>query len=114
MNVGWSAISEIPERFVMEINDRIKEDVAKARTLEFDESRRILDQAKSVLSKKYRNINILTKIGDPATEILDEAEKLQSHIIAVGSRGLKGIKGMMGSVSRTILGHSKCSVFVGK
>jgi nucleotide-binding universal stress UspA family protein len=114
LHVAWSSVSDIPERFAMEINDKMKEDVAKVRAVEFSESGEILDGAKKFLSGRFSNVRAFTKMGDPSIEILNEAEVFQSDIIAVGSRGLKGVKGMMGSVSRRILGHSSCSVLIGK
>jgi nucleotide-binding universal stress UspA family protein len=114
MNAIWSDFSDIPERFVMEINERIVEDVARSRKTEFAESKAILDQAREVLARRFRDVTILSKIGDPSAEILKEAERSGADLIAVGCRGLRGIKGMMGSVSRNILTHSKCSVLVGK
>lgn len=114
MNVAWSAASDIPERFIMEIDDKIKEDVAKARTIAVEEAEKIIDQARSYLSNRFARINGISKGGDPSFEILNEAEIVKADLIAVGSRGLKGIKGMLGSVSRRILGHSHCPVLVGR
>ncbi|MEW6002194.1 MAG: universal stress protein [Nitrospirota bacterium] len=113
-NVIRSVLSDIPERFVMEINDRIKEVVSRGRAMEFAESEKIIEQARRYLIKRFPKINLLTKFGDPSTEILNEAEVLKADVIALGSRGLRGIKGMMGSVSRNILGQSKSSVLIGK
>jgi len=39
---------------------------------------------------------------------------IKADIIAVGSRGLRGIKGALGSVSRHVLNHAECSVLIGK
>ncbi len=114
MNVVRSAISDIPERFIMEINDKIKEDVAKARTIELEKSSGIIEMARPYLSGRFSRIEGLTKVGDPSIEILNAAEVFGTDLIAVGCRGLKGIKGMMGSVSRSILNHSQCPVLVGK
>lgn len=114
MNVAWSAASDIPERFAMEIDEKIKEDVAKARAIEIRESKRIIDQAKPYFEKKFSDIREISTGGDPSAEILSQAEVIKADLIAVGSRGLKGIKGMLGSVSRRILGHSGCPVLLGK
>lgn len=114
MNVIWSDFSDIPERFVMEVNERIIEDVARSRKTEFAESKKIMDQARESLVKRFRDVKVLSKIGDPPAEILKESEISGADLIAVGCRGLRGIKGMMGSVSRNILTHSKCSVLIGK
>lgn len=114
LNVIWSALSDTPESLALEINDRIKDTIAKARSLEYAESEKIINQSMEYLGKKFKNIKSLSKVGDPAIEILNTAETLNTDIIAVGCRGLRGIKGMIGSVSRNILNHSKCSVLIGK
>jgi len=114
INVVWSAMSDIPERFVMEIDDKIKEDVAKARRAEFEISSRIIERARPYLSGRFSKIEGITKVGDPSIEILNAAGIFGADLIAVGCRGLKGIKGIMGSVSRRILSHSQCPVLIGK
>jgi nucleotide-binding universal stress UspA family protein len=114
LNVVWSAVSDLPERFFLEIGEKIKEEVAKARSIEFEASGKILEPAVTYLKEKFSNVNGLTRVGDPSTEILSLAEESKTDIIVVGCRGLKGVKGMMGSVSRNILMHSKCSLLIGK
>jgi nucleotide-binding universal stress UspA family protein len=64
--------------------------------------------------KRFKNIVILHKSGDPSSEILKTAEQTEADIIAVGCRGLRGIKRILGSVSRNVLAHSKSSVLIGK
>jgi nucleotide-binding universal stress UspA family protein len=114
LGVITTAYEDIPERFSMEINDRIKGIVASAREAEFKESEKIIKKAREGLSRRFSSIEELTKIGDPAEKILNTAETLNADIIAVGSSGMRGIKGMLGSVSRYILNHSQCSVLIGK
>jgi nucleotide-binding universal stress UspA family protein len=114
LNVIWSEYSDIPERFSLEVNERMKELVANARTMEFARSEKILDEAGKNLMKKFKHINSLSHIGDPSEDILKTAESLNTDLITVGCRGMKGIKGMMGSVSRNIVNHAKCSVLIGK
>ena len=114
LNVVWSAVSDIPERLSLEIGDKIKEDVAKARSIEFEASEKVLEPAVKYLRERVPNVKGLTRVGDPAAEILSLAEESKTDIIVVGCRGLKGVKGMLGSVSRNILMHSKCSLLIGK
>jgi nucleotide-binding universal stress UspA family protein len=114
MHVIASAFSDIPERFALEINDRIKDAVASARTREFAESERIIEDARTLLGRRFRKMSVLSKVGDPATEIVRTAEALETDIIAAGCRGLQGIKGKVGSVSRNILTHAQCSVLIEK
>ena len=109
-----SSFSDIPERFALEIDERIKDFVAGTRTMEYAESEKIIEQAKEILSKRYKNIHVLSKVGDPPTELLKTADDMEADVIAAGCRGLRGIKGMTGSVSRNILTRSSCSVLIGK
>lgn len=114
LHVIWSDFSDIPERFVAEINDRIKEFVAESRTLEFRESALILEQASKLVGDKYGNIKTVSKVGDPSLEIIRTAHELDVDAVAIGCRGLRGIKGVMGSVSRNVLNHAHCSVLLSK
>jgi nucleotide-binding universal stress UspA family protein len=88
--------------------------VAGIRAREFTESEKIIEQARGYLDRRFKNIQVLTKVGYPSTEILKTGEIMEADIIAVGCRGLRGMKGIMGSVSRNILTHSTCSVLIGK
>jgi nucleotide-binding universal stress UspA family protein len=114
LHVIRSDFLDVPERFFMEINERIKEVVAVIRAREFTESEKIIEQARGYLDRRFKNIQVLTKVGYPSTEILTTEETMEADIIAVGCRGLRGMKGIMGSVSRYILTHSTCSVLIGK
>lgn len=53
--------------------------------------------------------------GDPAEEILRYAERNGIDLIAVGSRGLGGLKGLfLGSVSHKLIADAKCPCLVVK
>ena len=114
LNAVWSDFSDIPERFVMEVDDRIKEVVGAKRSAEIAESGKILEEAERLLSGKFGKLKVMSRVGDPSVEILKAAEALKTDIIAVGSSGKRGIKGMMGSVSRNVLNNAACSVLIGK
>ncbi len=114
LTVVWSAVSDIPERLTLEMGEKIKEDVARARTMEFKAAEEFLEPAVHYLRERFRNVVGLTRVGDPSAEILSLAEESKTDIIVVGCRGLKGVKGILGSVSRNILSHSKCSVLIVK
>ncbi|MCL4476869.1 MAG: universal stress protein [Nitrospirae bacterium] len=114
MNVAWSAASDIPERFFMEVDDKIKQDVAMARKIEMERSEKIIEEAKAHLGRRFARVTAIAKGGDPSLEILNESESEKPDLIAMGSRGMKGIKGMLGSVSRRILSRSQCPVLIGK
>jgi nucleotide-binding universal stress UspA family protein len=114
IHVIWSDFADIPERFVVEVNDRIKEMLADTRTEEFRESDRVLEEAKGYLGQRFKHVSFVSKVGDPSHEVLKTAEEMQADMIVVGCRGLKGMASMMGSVSRNILTHSGSSVLIGK
>lgn len=114
LNVVFPAFSDIPERFYLEINDRIKKIAADAREKEHAESEKTIKNVRKSLTGKFSKIDEMTIFGEPSKEILEAAEKIKADVIAVGSSGMRGIKGMIGSVSRYVLNHSRCSVLVGK
>jgi len=114
MNVVFPVLSDIPERFALEINDKMKELAASTREAELKESEKILKKAHEYLRGKFSTVEEKTRFGDPSGEILHAAEELNADIIALGSSGMRGLKGMIGSVSRYVLNHAKCSVLIGK
>jgi nucleotide-binding universal stress UspA family protein len=51
--------------------------------------------------------------GEPAAEILDEADACGAELIVLGTRGLGGAqRWLVGSVSTKVLHHARCSVLV--
>jgi nucleotide-binding universal stress UspA family protein len=114
LNVTPQEVMEIPQTFAPGVIGQIIEIEEKLRETRVSESKRIVEDAKGRLGKRFGNIDVLSVVGDPSREILKTAETLKSDLIAVGCRGLRGIRGMMGSVSRNILTHSQCSVLIGK
>jgi nucleotide-binding universal stress UspA family protein len=105
---------DIPEKFHIEIEERIKEIAASIKSMALKESEKIVRQSHEFLDGRFVKIHGLTKDGDPTVEILNTAKILKADMVAVGSRGMRGVKGMLGSVSRYILSHSECSVLIGK
>jgi nucleotide-binding universal stress UspA family protein len=105
---------DIPEKFNVKIDERIKKTLTEVKALALKESEKTIEQARKFIEDKFTKVNSLTKDGDPALEILNAAKVLKTDIIVVGSKGMRGIKGMLGSVSRYILGQSECSVLIGK
>lgn len=55
------------------------------------------------------------KLGEPDREVVRLAEELDADVIALGSRGLGGIKrALMGSVSESVVRHAHCPVLVAR
>jgi len=114
LNVVPPEFLDIPETFAPKVNERIIGIRDQAQSIRLNNSQRIVEQAEEILSKTLRTIKILSEVGDTSTVILRVSEEMKADLIVVGCRGLRGIKGVMGSVSRNILVHSKCSVLIGR
>jgi len=105
---------DVPEHFILEIDERVKDAVANIRSREFTEAEKIIEQARGHLGRKFKQIHVLSKVGDPPTEILKAGEGMEADLIAVGRRGSRGITGTLESASRNILNHAACSVLIGR
>lgn len=71
-----------------------------------------LSQAMTSPRTAYRTV---LAYGPPAMTIARYAARFKADLIMLGSRGLSDIKGfLLGSVSRQIVSHAPCSVFVAK
>jgi nucleotide-binding universal stress UspA family protein len=112
--VSLSAYMDIPDLFCPGMDERMKKIVAGMRLAETEHAEKVLDQARTRLREKFQNTTVLIKNGDPSEQILRAARETRADIIALGSRGMRGVSGMLGSVARNVLGHADCSVLVCK
>ncbi len=72
-----------------------------------------LHQAKSKLKSAGINPKTVHLKGDPGYEILNYARETEQQLIIIGSRGLRGVRGMMlGSVSHKVSQLSSCPVLI--
>jgi phosphoglycerate kinase len=78
------------------------------------EGKRIFSSVNAVLARYGLTSQLqLTVAGDPAGQILKVADERGMDLIAMGSRGLRGVLGvLMGSVSRKVLSHARCPVLI--
>jgi nucleotide-binding universal stress UspA family protein len=114
IHVITPAFYDIPDRFMEKIEASVREDLKKYRSMELQESQKILARTAEYLSGKFSNIERLTMMGDPSEEILNAANEIKADIIVVGSKGMKGFRGVVESLSRYILSVADCSVLIGK
>jgi len=105
---------DIPDRFCPGLDDRLKKYMAGMNEAETSHAEEVLEKARKRLKDKFRNVAVLIKNGDPSEQILQAARETRADIIALGSRGMRGVSGMLGSVARNVLGHADCSVLVCK
>jgi nucleotide-binding universal stress UspA family protein len=114
MHVVRSIVSDIPRKYLGEMDIPLKEEMSRAEMRQATESEKIIRDAGAPFPGRITAVRGMTGSGDPSSEILREAEALDADIIALGSRGLRGVKGMLGSVSRRVLGRAACAVLIGK
>lgn len=73
----------------------------------------ILEQAAEILSTQGFEVRKELVEGDPASEILDRAERVGAELVVVASHGRSGLaRFFLGSVSARIVTHAPCSVLV--
>lgn len=73
----------------------------------------ILDQARELLRPYRTSISTRSDQGNPANEILSEAERGQYDLIVAGATGVRDLKhDMLGSVSSKIAWNAPCSVLI--
>ena len=90
MHVIPSNFLDVPERFVLEIDERVKAAVTSIRSREFTEAEKIIEQARGYLGRKFKQIHVLSRIGDPSTEILKAAERPWRQTLSPWAAGVRG------------------------
>lgn len=53
-------------------------------------------------------------VGEPAATIIEQAAATGADLVAVGSRGLSGLRGLLGSVARNVTYYAPCNVLVAR
>jgi nucleotide-binding universal stress UspA family protein len=114
IHVTKSVVPDIPWKYLGEMDIPLRDEVTKTETLQATQAEKVTRDAAASLSGRFAAVRGIIASGDPSSEILREAEALDVDIIALGSRGLKGVRGMLGSVSRRVLGRAACAVLIGK
>lgn len=114
LHVITPAFYDIPEQYMLKMDAQMKADLEKLMNKEFRGSDDVIAQTAHYLRTRFPHVDSLTKIGDPSDEILQTAYEVKPDIIALGSKGMEGFRGVIGSISRYILSVASCSVLIGK
>lgn len=112
--VSLATYMDVPDRFYMEIDERVKKITANMKEAEMKRAGEVLERAREALKVKFRNVAVTIEYGDPSEHILRAAGETGADLIALGSRGMRGVRGMLGSVARNVLGHAERSVLICK
>ena len=112
--VSLSTYMDIPDRFCPGLDERLKKIMAGMKEAETKHAEKVLEQARTRLMDRFQKVTVLIKNGDPSEQILQAAQEKQADVVALGSRGMRGVSGMLGSVARNVLAHADCSVLICK
>jgi nucleotide-binding universal stress UspA family protein len=78
------------------------------------ESEKVLGNAHLTRMKRYLKADTYVETGGPAERIIDFASRTGVEEIVIGSRGLGGVKGFIGSVANKVVQLSRVPVIVVK
>lgn len=82
-------------------------------TMRDSAARKVLDKVSSALGERSPEPNLVTRIGDPATEIIDYLDNRQDVLAVMGRRGHSRIQSLLlGSVSEKVVRHTRTPVTV--
>jgi nucleotide-binding universal stress UspA family protein len=74
--------------------------------------RTIVDEAAAQVRMDGIDATTHTLTGDPADALIEVAQKLDASLIIVGSRGMHGMKRVLGSVPNKVSHSAHCSVLI--
>ncbi len=72
----------------------------------------IVDEAAAAARMDGVEASTHTVTGDPADALLEVARKVDASLIVVGSRGMHGMKRVLGSVPNKVSHSAHCSVLI--
>lgn len=114
LHVVTPALYDMPEQYMKKMDTGMKEDLKSLDDKGLRESEEVFVQTAKLLGGRFPHFERLTRSGDPTDEILQTSYDLKPDIIALGSKGMGGFRGVIGSISRYILSVAECSVLIGK
>ena len=77
-----------------------------------DQVMSIVEQATAAVRLRGVTVQAHTLTGDPADALLDIAEREHADLIVVGSRGMHGVRRMLGSVPNKVSHRAGCHVLI--
>jgi len=93
--------------------ERDRQIVAELREAEEEAAKRVLTEAEGQLRKGRCRVATVIARGDPSREILREAAQRNVDLVALGAKGLTGVRGfLLGSVAQRVARYAKSSVLI--
>jgi nucleotide-binding universal stress UspA family protein len=93
--------------------ERDKQIVAELQKAEEEAAERLLAEAENGFREGGYRVSVIIARGDPSQEILREAARRNVDLIALGAKGLTGVRSfLLGSVAQRIAGYAKASVLI--
>jgi nucleotide-binding universal stress UspA family protein len=93
--------------------ERDKRIVAELQKAEEEAAGRLLTEAESAFRRGGYNVSAIVARGDPSQEILREVARQNVDLIALGAKGLTGVRGfLLGSVAQRIARYARASVLI--
>lgn len=79
-----------------------------------DREKAVQEHAQQFLEESnLTGLTVLTRVGDPGTEIAEYAKSINADLIVIPSHGYHGIKrALLGSVAERVIRHAHCPVLV--
>ena len=99
---------------VIQPMDHIVPGIELVATDEGSRASAIRDQFEEYLTNHgFPKVKSTVLVGDPASEITEYADKVESELIVISSHGFHGIKRfLLGSVAENIVRHAHCPVLI--
>jgi len=93
--------------------ERDKQIVAELQKAEEEAAARLIAEAENRFRRGGYRVSAIVARGDPSQEILREAARRDVDLIAVGAKGLTGVRGFsLGNVAQRIARYAKTSVLI--
>ncbi len=113
MYVIAATYTAMPDRFYPEMDNRIEKIIAGMKGVESKHAEEVLEQARTVLKDKFRNVATMMKSGDPSEQILKRRGKQGGHH-RDRKQGHARRAWHARECGRNILGNADCSVLICK
>lgn len=82
---------------------------------ESDQSRSVLDEARSLPSLEGVKVRTLVEQGDPAEALIRVAEREGADLITIGNKGMqRASRFLLGNVPNKVSHHASCDVLIVK